>query len=263
MKDFFSPGRFCRYFAYDLRGAWARYGLILLVLALTPVYIWVVWHFFETVITGTWTEPDTALRAGAATVAFLALMISAPVRIYGPLTEKREGTSWTLLPASIAEKTLSMVLVSGIVVPACFLVLFTGADALVCLLDKDAAGAWTLLPKIREAISEIKEYVRIDWFLAAITWTCSMALPFLTGAVWFRKGKVPKTFLVLFGLGMLNLMLGIQLGPGLSDILERKVQDIDPGTLELGLNLFIHLHNLIVGGLLCLLIGWRLRHIRH
>ena len=57
------------------------------------------------------------------------------VRSYGYLTEKKAGSNWLMVPASKAEKFVSMLLMVCIVIPLLFFVVYMVLDGFLSLVD--------------------------------------------------------------------------------------------------------------------------------
>ena len=110
MNNIFDFKRFGNYFAYDLRRAGNNYGISLLVLGLMPVILFII-HLLTMLLRGgnVYTMPGESKIIVLSIVLFVTA-VSAGVKIYGSITDKRTGSDFLMLPASTTEKWLSMVL---------------------------------------------------------------------------------------------------------------------------------------------------------
>lgn len=195
-SNIFSLKRFGKYFRYDLLNLKNRYGLYLLIFALMPVivYLFVV---LVNLLTGngfhsyTYAEGQIGVSLGVLLVA-----TTFGAMTYGCITDKKAGSTYLMLPASSLEKSLSMILICCVVVPAIFFVISLGSDALLSL----SAG---LEPKMARysvlsdlGLNQDTDLLSIHNLLWA-TWGgwCMNILTFTLGAIYFKKNKIGKTIL--------------------------------------------------------------------
>ena len=214
MSNVFSAKRFGKYFVYDLGRAKDNFGLSLLILGLLPVAFYVLYQLFSLI------GPAHSFGSGAGFSAYrgLSLIIAVfvavavfPVKVYGPLTDKRSGSAFLMLPASTLEKWLSMVLITCIVLPVCLAVLYMGSDLVMGLVFPKTYGT-PLLSQYRTILSDFASANEFDshgvnpgWALA-LNW-CFYVLAFPLGSMYFKKGKVGLTLLSLFGIVVLVLIV--------------------------------------------------------
>ena len=231
-NDIFDFRRFGKYFASDIRTCAANYGLSLLALTiLAPIATELITAGFSLLLDLTWQGAWLGLRVGVFAIAMLCLVVTMPVKCYGKLTDKQYGAFWLMLPASRLEKFISMLLICSIIVPALGLVMYLGVDALICAIDHTCnqsivAGAFDLMDEIttfkmnmggvevdvpKESIMAVENGSR---FIRQITnpWLyvdelLCVSLPFLLGAICFKKGKTAKTFLAMAAFSMALSML--------------------------------------------------------
>ena len=220
-KDIFNFRRFGKYFASDIRTCWSNYGLSLLTISLLfPVATYVLTTGFNLVLRSTWDGPDMGLRFFIFAVAMICLIVTMPVKCYGRITEKQYGSFWITLPASRLEKFTSMFLLTCIIVPLAGVILYIGADAIICAIDRTCgnnlvAGGMELIRKMGDlqsltmnfidenitiedaaAVHDILKQISSPWLY--IDEIFAMTLPFLLGAVFFKNGKTVKTVLAIF-----------------------------------------------------------------
>ena len=209
MKDIFNIRRFGKYFVSDLRGAAANFGLSLVLLACSGIIVYLFMGFFSLITSGTWDGSGMAIRCATLAISYVVLMISMPPKCYGHLTDKRAGSAWLMIPASALEKYLSMVLITIVVIPAIFIGLHCGLDAILCAIDPNCGDSFfTILGTIPSLLDEIPE-IAVAEFVTDMMRPYSFIddhiygiLVFLLGAICFKNNKSAKTILCLIGLSM-------------------------------------------------------------
>ena len=209
MKDIFNIRRFGKYFVSDLRGAAANFGLSLVLLACSGIIVYLFMGFFSLITSGTWDGSGMAIRFATLAISYVVLMISMPPKCYGHLTDKRAGSAWLMIPASTLEKYLSMVLITIVVIPAIFIGLHCGLDAILCAIDPNCGDSFfTIMGTIPSLLDEIPE-IAVAEFVTDMMRPYSFIddhvygiLVFLLGAICFKKNKSAKTILCLIGLSM-------------------------------------------------------------
>ena len=228
-NDIFNFRRFGKYFASDLRTCRANYGLSLLTISLVfPIALYLIINVFHLIMESTWNGPDLGLRFFVFCVAMFCLIVTMPVKCYGKLTEKQYGSFWLTLPASRLEKFISMIIITCIIAPIAGFGIYLGIDAIICAIDPtcgeglmatginyfrnasefidEIGGMLTLnfgnekIPvEDRTLTMDILRQINNPWLY--IDDFFAMSLPFLLGAIYFKKGKTVKTFLALAVIG--------------------------------------------------------------
>jgi len=201
MKDIFNPKRFGNYFLYDLRNAWQNFGLSAILLGLLPVMVFGIQLFFRTIIDVTTLSGDSTAMTGInivlTSIAFscwaIIMALVFPEKTYGYLTDKRAGTHFLLLPASSFEKTLSMILITGIIVPVVSGSIFFFSDKLLCLIPSHGSSLTAI---ISESMTQSGLDINFGPFIGicALSCFCNMML-FTLGSIFFKKGKAAKTLI--------------------------------------------------------------------
>lgn len=221
-KDIFDFRRFRKYFVSDLKTCSANYGLSLLTISLlTPLALYVITVVFNLILHLGWEGPSLAFRSTVFGIAMFCMVVTMPVKCYGGLTDKQYGSFWLTLPASRLEKFLSMLIITCIVAPFAGIVLYLGLDALISTMDKTCGGSIGFgimqlldgMGDLNGAISDLKmnlgsegiviedgteklfKQISSPWMY--IDDMFCMILPFLLGAICFKKGKTVKTFLAM------------------------------------------------------------------
>jgi len=212
MNNTFNPGRFGKYLMFDLRNAKNNFGLSLLINGCIPVIVFFFYQLIFRVFSGGNPVPSMGTQISAMTVAFFVVLLTFPTKVYGNLTNKREGSDFLMVPASSFEKWLSMILISCVILPVCFFVLLFGSDALLSLFFP-ASWPESIFGKIAELKSVVSEETeglfKTDGVLLLLAEWPESILVFLLGALVFKKGKVAKTFLAIFALSLLVSMIAM------------------------------------------------------
>ncbi len=224
-NDIFNFRRFGKYFASDLRTCWVNYGLSLLTISTVfPVGTYFLTNTFNLILNSTWDGPDIGLRSFIFIVATICMVVTMPVKCYGKITEKQYGSFFLTLPASRLEKFVSMFLMTCIIAPVLGFALHLGTDAIICALDHTCGrnlvtGAMELIRNMGEmkelTLNFVDESITIEnaalaqdlirqisspWLYADEIF--GITLPFLLGALYFKRGKTVKTILAIFAFSM-------------------------------------------------------------
>lgn len=214
MNKTFSIKRFGKYFAYDLQNAKNFFGLSVLINGCLPIVFFIFYQIIYRLATGVWGPANISNTVTAFTVALITSGLTAPIKLYGGLTDKRIGSDWLMIPASSFEKWLSMVLIMCVVLPFCLAILLFGTDSLLGVIFPASYGTpllamngeWRNLFRVAPDLSS--EAYASPLFLAWLEW-CDMILVFTLGAIIFKRGKLGKTFLCLIAIGFLAGMLAL------------------------------------------------------
>ena len=208
MENKFNLNRFGKYFLYDLKSRWSNLGLFLLIFALFPFILYLIHMIFATIAGGGLTEllyggsingPSLPARFVTFTIVTCLFMIMFPARAYGFITEKKAGSDWLMLPASRSEKFLSMMIISLIVIPVVYLVLYFLSDWVICLLDKSCGDAMALT-NVNGLDEDSPIHLvgnGIPLLLAGLAETVAV---FLLGSLLFKKWKTGYTIIALFAI---------------------------------------------------------------
>lgn len=236
-NDVFNFSRFSRYMATDIRNAISNFGISLLVIATLGLSIDIFKGLMSMTISDGWKGLGDDSRFVLFCFAFFIAFVSSPSKIYGFFTDKKDGSAFLTLPVSTLEKTLSMVIISCILVPAVFLAVYLSIDQLVCLVDSTCGNP--LVIKLADLKVNILDTAKIGIAPAAAfiqnpealfsVWLyiddlIQIPLCFLLGALYFNKSKVAKTFGTLLLLGMLfSLITTSIVGLGIKDQMEQLI----------------------------------------
>lgn len=222
MNKTFSLSRFGHYFIYDFRRWTVNYGPTLLLMAAMPLIQYTLILVYSLIFSQTWETPGETTRIIIACITTYLLMLTYPASVYGFVTDKRAGSAFQLIPASVFEKFLSMILNTVFVVPFIFGALYLTLDAIICLVDGTCGG--TLFSCAVDGIKAIVSFAftsdaPIKVSLLSIFMNSSLiSLFFLLGALLFKKHKILYPILVIVGLNMLfSMLFGLVFSSGLID----------------------------------------------
>lgn len=210
MDNTFKISRFGKYFVYDLKRQWKNIGMLMLIFSLFPIIFYMIYMFFAALFDGGLMKifigleidgPAGGTRFGVFAVMSTIFVMLFPSRAYGEITNKAKGSEWLMLPASRLEKFTSMMLISLVVIPLVYVVVYFLSDAFVCLLDK-SCGDSLMSFRINKEIGSSDFVIPANglWILASTI--VGNAIVFLLGGLIFKKWKVVGTVLVLFALQM-------------------------------------------------------------
>lgn len=271
MSNTFSLNRFCKYFKHDLKQAYNNGGLSLLVIGIIPFIVYVFYHMMTGVFSHEWADYNTGAQISALFTSVFVLTMTIPVKLYGGLTDKRSGADWILIPASKLEKFVSMVLVLTVVVPLVYFVVFFGSDWILSVLDPSYGNC--LLSRASELARRLQEEMAGSGLvLTNAVWLLIFAsvaenlLTFNLGSIYFQRGKVGKTILVLFAIStVLSFLFGI-LATSIDmkgTWLETMIEHLPPESFQVWFNLFVNVNVIISFAILLGLTWWRLKTIKH
>lgn len=219
MSDIFNFKRFRTYFVYDLRQMWRRHSKAALLIGGSIAMLYIVWVLFSLLFTQQWTTPSIEVRTAFLVVAFTILELYQ-ARTYGYLTEKQAGSAWLLIPASRAEKFVSMLLMTLVVIPVLFTVVYFGIDGLLSLVDPTygqslIGGISSSWPRMLETLAEADaEFpVRMDsapFILLTFIGYCCNFMYFLLCGLCFKKNKIGYGIVIIFGVTTaLSFLMGL------------------------------------------------------
>ena len=210
-----------------------------------------------------------AVMAGYV-VSFIVAFLAFPVRHYGGLTDKKEGSAWLMLPASGFEKFLSMLLISCVAVPAVWLATMAATDGLMSLVFHSRYGGMALpalVSGLNEILADVNGETGVELFIGAKTgiWLnwCADILFFALGAIFFRKNKIVYTFLSAMGIGILITLIGGIIAASGNFELNIEPEDLSEDSLMRTLNLIIYALYVVEFALLDLGIYFRIKTLKH
>ena len=249
--------------------------MLMLIFALSPVIFYMLYMFFAALFDGGLMKlfsgmsidgPSIWVRFGMAAVMITIFVMLFPSRAYGEITNKAKGSEWLMLPASRLEKFTSMMLISLIVIPLVYVVVYFLSDAFVCLLDK-SCGDSLMSFRINKEIGSSDFAIPANGFWILASSIVENAIVFLLGGLIFKKWKVVGTVLVLFALQMVfSGLLSVFItnadldwwGNWLNDWTIRHADNLD-----LWLNAFINLWLLLILAICGTWSWFRIKRLQH
>lgn len=224
MNKKFDINRFWLFLKREIVRAYNDLGLTTLILGLAPAILFCVIQAFALIISG---EMVSFTYTGILAFSFALLLgsIVIPIKLYGPLTDKRFGSEWLMIPASRAEKYTAMMLITCVIAPLCLIAVTFVTDGLLSLIFHNQYGQ-VIATKFNfkdmmefmrdmvysmggsyadfEGMEEIKFHMSTAGVLI-LNWI-EYAVFFLLGAVVFDKSKFGKTLLCIMALSMVMSM---------------------------------------------------------
>ena len=242
-NDVLNMNRFGRYLVTDIKNAIARFGVSFLVMATISITGYLLVGFFTMIVGDGWHSLGVAGRFTMMAITFMVLTLSAPAKIYGFITDKREGSSFLMIPASSLEKTISMILVCCIILPFAFLAVYMSLDQIICLIDRSCGdsvimlinnGRATLFDAFQRISNETQNYLP-DYSSLSSPWlyvddVAQGFLTFLLGALIFKSSKPAKTLgcLILLAIALSMITTPIVLHGAIERFKEAATTDMTP-----------------------------------
>ena len=266
MSNIFDIKRFWNFFLYDLRRARNNYAVSMLLIGLLPILVFVITEFFSLITGNGITELPNEVKWVALAVGCLVVLLGFGSRVYGLLTEKRAGSDYLMIPASTLEKWLSLLLVNCVAAPIVLFVLYYLSDGIAGLLFPNSYGEriFATIQDARIFDTMAQEGLIVNFpGIMILNWVINI-LTFTLGAICFKRAKVAKTLLCVFGLSMvLSTLLAVFAGTGNIDPEWLASHFDSPQRAVSALNWYL---NITSFGILALLFGgiyYRLRTIQH
>lgn len=282
-NNIFSFKRFGKYFVSDFKNATANFGLSLLATPFIVLGMFFIVCLLTNFVSGMeWNGPVAGIRIFGLVISLAITCIVMPTKTYGKITEKQYGSFWLMIPASSLEKSISMILISSIIAPLATIVLYLAVDAVLCALDPSCgSNIISLIIKLGTegidtvrnllvGIDEVPESVATFVTTMMNPWMyvgefMGLVLPFLFGAVFFKKNKVVYTILMLAAIGMATSFM---VSPIMMNYMSDIITTNDPSVV-FEHPLFKNLHiinlvsNLVTDLIFMVLIFIRVKTIKH
>jgi hypothetical protein len=219
MNEIFDFNRFWTYFKYDLKQMWRNHSKAAIMIGGASAIFYVIWVMMSLVFTQHWSSPVIYARMGVFMLAFAILELYM-VRSYGYLTEKKAGSNWLMIPASKAEKFVSMLLMVCIVIPVLFFVVYFVIDGFLSLVDPTYGqalftGFTDTYGKLIDGLAAIGAESPIVFTPSSLVFptivsVCCNFLYFLLCGICFKKNKLVGAIAILFGLSLvLSILTGL------------------------------------------------------
>lgn len=272
MNETFSLKRFGTYFKFDITRLWRKHSKAVMLMAFSGVALYVITVLFSLLLGHEYSGPGVVARFVVFSISLLVLELYQ-TRFYGYITDKKEGTDWIMIPASKAEKFVSMIINTIIIIPVAFFATYLFTDWLICLLDKTAGealitGAGTVWSNMVSAggVIELQEagLTPSNFLALSLVGGVGNYLYFLLCGIYFRKNKIFYALLIIFGLSTILSMLSAFIIPALDfegffgDFTEEKAKVLMRTIVSIGW---------VLTALISLGLGWgvwrRINTIKH
>lgn len=277
MNKYFNIERFWKILTYELRRFQSNVLLSGVICMLMPLVIFALFQFIS-IMTGGSMSSSMANSYGpiGMGIAYLVSIIAFPTKLYGGLTDKRQGSDYLMIPASTLEKTAAIICTTCIILPAVMACGIGLTDSILSLVAEKYYGK-TMLGNygwLFDAFSrETNGIVNIRFgSMLYIDYVINILI-FTFGAIYFKTSKPAKTILAIMVLGMalgsVFSMVAFSFGNTITAFLE-SLRDVDQATAEhyitngigyinIGLSLW---YTLAIGGMTCA-IYFRLKNLKH
>lgn len=207
-----SGSRFWNYFKYDLVQMWRNHMKAALGISLAGLVLYVVVISWNLIIHHTWQAPGIDSRMVIAFLAFCALEFYQ-TRTYGYLTDKKAGSAWLMVPASGVEKWISMLIMTLIVIPVLFTVVYLGVDWVLCIADHTSGAS--IISNIANGIEKFYTLSPEDvpFTMGTLIWLalagfCFNFLYWLLCGISFKRYKILWGIAIAFVFSMLISIIG-------------------------------------------------------
>ena len=223
MNDIFNIRRFGRYLLSDIKNCAAGYGLSMALICSMGIIIYAGTVLMGLVFKGTWEGPEHGFRFFTFMISMFVLFTSMPVKCYGGITDKRKGTSWIMLPVSVTEKFLSMVIMTAVAAPVVAGGVYMLIDAIICALDPTCGAPifGTCTDFVNSMIeigvatnNDLNNFPQMADFVKQVSspWLyiddiIMISLIFLMGSILFKKSKTAKTIFSYIAISMAISMI--------------------------------------------------------
>lgn len=228
-NDILDIKRFGRYFMSDLRNGVRSYGLNTLLISFSMVIVYLIVGCISSAFLGEWHSLGVAPRIIGFVSICVAVFVSAPIKLYGKITSKQDGTFFLSIPVSSFEKTSSIILNSIVIFPLIVVAMSLGIDWLLCKIDPGCGMS------VISAISQYQVDLSKEILLSSqgatfddgtpidLSWISGILNPlmyiddfmqvgfyFLLGALFFKNNKFIKTVIALIAISFgLQIIFGI------------------------------------------------------
>lgn len=211
----FEWSRFCKVMRKDFCSIWPNFGSTMLVITLLPLTVWLLFIVFNM---GDYRSmpsiaPELRWCWIICLAAFVAIM--APSRMYKSCNLPKKGIYFAMLPASKAEKFVSMLLFTIVVCPLLSLV---GGIVFDCILTAIPfgpysqwlfeTGTWTEGMTLTQLLQSEEIHFSIGQIILIflLTYLSETSTFFFTSTL-FKKHKVLMTILCLWGLSFVSQLI--------------------------------------------------------
>ena len=277
-SDIFNFSRFSKFFVSDLKSCTSNFGLSFITLsAIIPLAAYIICILINlTCNDGNWQAPGVIFRTFLLVITMICITIFMPVKCYGKLTEKNYGSFYLLIPASTLEKFLSMIILCAVISPLVACSIYFLVDSLLCLVDPTCGdNVFYLISNARKTIMDFVHELDMEDTSYLLNFAHNVSspwlylddifgasLPFLLGALVFRRSKTAKTILSLIGI---SIVFSILSAPFIDNFFETTFDNIDifENDIFTNLPLIDTISDTIVNLLFLAAIYFKLKTLKH
>ena len=274
MNDIFNLTRFGRYLKHDLLHCFRSYKLAAILIALLPIILLVLAFMFSLAFDANQHTPSHGLRMGLGICALIVFTFSFPSKVYGLITDKRKGATWMLVPVSMLEKFVSMILITVVIAPVVLIGVHLGLDAAICnIFPTCGESIWSEIVRFLQKATSEEVMITGDieaanvlgsgtlGYTLFVNTTINTLLTFLLGAVLLKRHKIATTIFACIGLSIvLSLLLG-GLGTALNPIID-NIEINAESDIRMLINTFITVRTIFAIAL-AFLVYLRLKTIKY
>ncbi|MBQ0160897.1 MAG: hypothetical protein MJZ99_05965 [Bacteroidales bacterium] len=200
MNNTFDWNRFGKILRKDITDIRHRFGVTMLIMALLPMAVWIIWGLINNVEYICGVSPF--VRWGVMLMVSVLAAMVAPSSIYGNCNQKEGGVYFAMLPASKLEKFLSMLIVSILVCPLMTLCGSLVVDVILTLIPFGPYEEWIWNMVINLDMPKDQVDPELQYLLNPGLWILLYAMELLSwGATFiftntiFKRHKFWKTIL--------------------------------------------------------------------
>lgn len=268
MSNIFNFSRFGKMLEWDLKNIIRTWGISFLTVIAIP-FIIEIFVIGSHIVSG---SPDAIQCSQEARLfAFIGILCAFctffPAVAYGFVTDKKLGSRYVLLPASVTEKFISMLLCSLVIVPAALVCGYLISDGILSIVGLNQGDS--LAKCIINNASISGDDITVNLLgVVYMGFTINM-LTFLLGALWFKYKKVAKTILAIFALNVVFWSVAATFFNQIdfdTEFFRNHLAGflmMDVNNMELVINLVLYSYFLVGFSVLGALVFWRLKTVKH
>ena len=201
----FNEERFVKYLKYDVKQFCNNHLLSIIMLSCTNVILYFIVGIYSYIFNNKW----YTINVNQKLILFIfifSIFIAYQTRLYGRITQKPTGIRYVLLPVSIKEKFISMIVISCIINPVIFFFTYCFIDFLISI---DNLNTYSLLIFFIEILNHSFRCTLLKINIASmILFSVSFYnLYFLFCGIYFQKKKILYGILILFAISTLSPLL--------------------------------------------------------
>ena len=276
MSDTFHLQRFGRYFRFDITRMWRNNTKTAVLLGCGSIITVLICGIGGLLFNMHWFPATDPFRFFGFIIC-LGILELLMAKTYGFVTDRKEGSDYLMLPASLLEKWLSMMLVCLVVIPVLFLVTYFIVDGFVCAILPSTGTplyqwAYESIGVANEKFNELNAFLHAQQvplqysigsiIVPGIVSACCNYLFFLLCGLLFKRHKILNAVFVMMVVTSVFSLLAPHILPDLAAQLD-GMDEVEAMTFT---DSFFRIITLITGLIAALLAAGcylRLRKIAH